>query len=91
MHTSQSVQLAKPTNPDPKKNPASELALPKDENVGRKRFADFNLKGKVFIVTGGARGLGLALAEGLVEAGGKGKRKHCLFSRVRTVHRAPNT
>ncbi|EON95851.1 putative oxidoreductase protein [Phaeoacremonium minimum UCRPA7] len=71
MHTSQSVQLAKPTNPDPKKNPASELALPKDENVGRKRFADFNLKGKVFIVTGGARGLGLALAEGLVEAGGK--------------------
>jgi len=45
--------------------------LPRDEPVGSKRFADFQLGGKVFIVTGGARGLGLAIAEALVEAGGK--------------------
>jgi NAD(P)-dependent dehydrogenase (short-subunit alcohol dehydrogenase family) len=45
---------------------------PKDINSpDRKRFADFEVAGKVFIVTGGARGLGLTLAEGLAEAGGK--------------------
>lgn len=42
-------------------------------NVRRKRFEDFDLAGRIFVVTGGAQGLGLALAEGLVEAGGKGK------------------
>ncbi|KAK6844082.1 D-arabinitol 2-dehydrogenase [Apiospora arundinis] len=41
------------------------------ENIGAKRFADFDLAGKVYVVTGGARGLGLTLAEALVEAGGK--------------------
>ena len=46
--------------------------LPRDTEVGSKRFADFDLAGKTFVVTGGARGLGLALAEGLVEAGGRG-------------------
>ncbi|KAI9931167.1 hypothetical protein ASPWEDRAFT_145880 [Aspergillus wentii DTO 134E9] len=35
------------------------------------RFREFDLQGKVFAVTGGARGLGLAMAEALVEAGGK--------------------
>ncbi|KAK8869319.1 D-arabinitol 2-dehydrogenase [Apiospora arundinis] len=44
-----------------------------------KRFADFDLAGKVYVVTGGARGLGLTLAEALVEAGG----------RVYCVDRAP--
>ncbi|KAI4858567.1 NAD(P)-binding protein [Hypoxylon rubiginosum] len=63
--------LTKPTNPDPRENPANELAPNADVNVGQKRLADFDLKGKVFIVTGAAQGLGLALAEGLVEAGGK--------------------
>ncbi|CAJ2514050.1 Uu.00g021690.m01.CDS01 [Anthostomella pinea] len=38
------VPATKPTNPDPRENPAHELAPAKDENVGRKRFADFELK-----------------------------------------------
>ncbi|CAJ2510268.1 Uu.00g061680.m01.CDS01 [Anthostomella pinea] len=38
--------------------------------VGQMRLADFDLKDRVFIVTGGARGLGLSLAEALVETGG---------------------
>lgn len=42
-------------------------------DAGRKQFADFDLAGKVFLVTGGAQGLGLALCEALVEAGGKGR------------------
>lgn len=44
-------------------------------NYGRSQFADFNLKGRAFIVTGGAQGLGLSLAEALCEAGG---RVYCL-------------
>ncbi|KAL1872470.1 hypothetical protein VTK73DRAFT_1467 [Phialemonium thermophilum] len=70
-HSSGGSTPQKPMNPDPSQNPAHSLAPSGDPNVGRKRFADFDLAGKVFIVTGGARGLGLALAEGLVEAGGK--------------------
>ncbi len=38
----------------------------------RSRFREFDLQNKVFAVTGGGRGLGLTLAEALVEAGGKG-------------------
>lgn len=62
-----------PVPPAPEKNPAVGLGLSRDENVGQKRLADFDLAGRVFIVTGGARGLGLALAEALVETGGKGR------------------
>ncbi|EHK50158.1 hypothetical protein TRIATDRAFT_288999 [Trichoderma atroviride IMI 206040] len=51
------------------------MAIDLDTEIWRylkiKRFADFDLAGKTFVVTGGARGLGLALAEALVEAGGK--------------------
>jgi hypothetical protein len=85
-------RTSKPTNPDPRENPAHDLAPNADVNVGQKRLADFDLKGKVFVVTGAAQGLGkgvhiivtspnrllltisgLSLAEGLVEAGGKGE------------------
>lgn len=53
--------------------PTSAKGLPPKDvsSPDRKRFADFQVAGKVFIVTGGARGLGLTLAEGLAEAGGK--------------------
>lgn len=58
------------------KDPAKESKPPpyeKRENVGDKRFSQFDLSGKVFVVAGGGRGLGLSMAEGLVEAGGRGK------------------
>ncbi|KAK3362519.1 short-chain dehydrogenase [Lasiosphaeria hispida] len=70
LHTTNSLQ-AKPTNPPPRENPAHRVGPRGHENVGRKRFADFDLAGRVFIVTGGAQGLGLAMAEAVVEAGGK--------------------
>ncbi|KAI0481754.1 short-chain dehydrogenase [Xylaria cf. heliscus] len=60
-----------PSPPAPEKNPATGLGPSRDEIVGQKRLADFDLRGRVFLVTGGARGLGLALAEALVETGGK--------------------
>lgn len=39
------------------------------------RFREFDLQNRVYAVTGGARGLGLAMAEALVEAGAE---VHCL-------------
>lgn len=42
------------------------------------RFREFDLEGKVFVVTGGGRGLGLVLAEALIEGGGKGQPSRCL-------------
>ena len=47
------------------------------------RTPDFDLEGKVIVVTGGGRGLGLTMAQALVEAGCKGKMfKDLDFSRV---------
>lgn len=40
-----------------------------------KRGSQFDLAGRVFVVTGGGRGLGFSMAQGLVKAGGK---VHCL-------------
>lgn len=42
-------------------------------NKYKQRFREFDLAGKVYIVTGGAQGLGLSLAEALVEAGSSGR------------------
>jgi D-arabinitol 2-dehydrogenase len=47
----------------------------KEKKVGRTLLSHFDLVGKVFVVTGGGGGLGLCMAEGLAEAGGK---VHCL-------------
>jgi hypothetical protein len=52
---------------------AQRLADPEHPDRAPRRFGDFDLEGKTFVVTGGARGLGLTLAEVLVEAGGKGR------------------
>ncbi|KAL2170641.1 hypothetical protein VTG60DRAFT_4566 [Thermothelomyces hinnuleus] len=60
-----------PTSPEPRSHPNRDNKPAIDENIGRKRFGDFNVTGKVFVVTGAAQGLGLAMAEALVEAGGK--------------------
>lgn len=43
------------------------------ENESNNVINRFDLSGKVFVVTGGGRGLGLCMAEGLVEAGGIGR------------------
>lgn len=45
------------------------------ETNTHQRFREFDLRGKVFVVTGGGRGLGLAMAEALVEAGAQ---VHCV-------------
>ncbi|KAF9892991.1 hypothetical protein FE257_012402 [Aspergillus nanangensis] len=47
--------------------------IPKGQS--HQRFREFDLQGKVFAVTGAGRGLGLTMAEALVEAGGE---VHCL-------------
>lgn len=75
-----------PKPPESRENPTVGIAPNPKDVVGQKKLADFDLSGKVFIVTGGARGLGLSLAEALAETGGKGK----LAKLPKTRHRAPH-
>ncbi|KIX09081.1 uncharacterized protein Z518_00159 [Rhinocladiella mackenziei CBS 650.93] len=51
-------------------SPSIKEKLP-DPDLNPFRFSEFDLQGKVFVVTGGGRGLGLTLAEALVEASGE--------------------
>lgn len=55
--------------------------LPRPDAGPQKRLREFELDGRVFLVTGGARGLGLTLAEALVEAGGHGESHGCCLHR----------
>lgn len=57
-----------PHNPDhiQSKMPAKELLR------NNYRFGEFDLEGRVYAITGGGRGLGLSMAEALIEAGAKG-------------------
>ncbi|KAK4153535.1 D-arabinitol 2-dehydrogenase [Chaetomidium leptoderma] len=75
IHSSRNAQTQtwpdKNTSPEPREHPNADQKPRIDENIGRKHFGDFNVAGKVFVVTGGAQGLGLTMAEALVEAGGK--------------------
>jgi hypothetical protein len=43
------------------------------------RLPEFSLVGKIILVSGGARGLGLTQAEALLEAGATGKKNLFLF------------
>lgn len=78
--TAASQEHGKPQNPDTTENSSDHLAesphVTSSDNIGRKRLADFDVAGRVFVVTGAAQGLGLAMAEALVEAGGKGQQSH---------------
>lgn len=42
------------------------------EPVPRSAYPDFSLQDKVYVVTGGGRGLGLVIAEAMVQAGAEG-------------------
>ncbi|KAK4131675.1 NAD(P)-binding protein, partial [Trichocladium antarcticum] len=60
----------KPRPPSPRNNPATDTKPAPTEPTHPQPFHAFDLTNKVFLVTGGAQGLGLTLAEALAEAGG---------------------
>lgn len=65
-------RLSYSTGPGPFNIPAAPKVAPvKGTNTGN-RFKEFDLQDRVYAITGGARGLGLAMAEALLEAGAKG-------------------
>jgi hypothetical protein len=49
----------------------TKLPSPKDLRNAQ-RVREFDMEGRVYAITGGARGLGLSMAEALIEAGAKG-------------------
>lgn len=64
--------MAKDSNSEEVVEPITQK-LPEAQPAKKERFREFFLADKVFLVTGGARGLGLTMAEALVEAGGTGQ------------------
>ena len=54
----------------------------KRELRNAQRFGEFDMEGRVYAITGGGRGLGLSMAEALIEAGAK---VYCL-DRLETPH-----
>lgn len=64
---STSVPLQTPTKPILDGSQES-----RKEPVPRSAYPDFSLQNKVYVVTGGGRGLGLVIAEAMVQAGAEG-------------------
>lgn len=50
----------------------SKLSSVKERGGNGNRFKEFDMKDRVYAITGGARGIGLSMAEALLEAGAKG-------------------
>jgi hypothetical protein len=69
------THLAMPSNGNGSVNHIQQNLPNGPPDTSHKRFREFDLQDKVFAVTGGGRGLGLAMAEALVEAGAEGKKR----------------